>query len=72
MKRFLGIILGTIMIIVGLILSIPTVRGLLNVIGMTKNTNEKLAHSLGYLIWQLFMYFLIYLLIRFGIKLLKK
>jgi hypothetical protein len=65
-------ILGVLMILLGIILSIPTVRGLLNVIGMTKNNNDKLGHSLGYLIWQLFMCFIIYLLIRFGIKFLKK
>lgn len=60
------------MILIAVILAMPTIQGLLKFFGMSKNGTDEFSHSIGYLIWQIIMCVIIFLLLRYGLRFQKK
>ena len=68
MKKVLGIF----MIILGVLLAIGTLQSIFKFFSLSKSSSDEIAYSVGFLLGQVFMAIVIFLLIRYGLKFQKK
>ncbi|MCO4293803.1 hypothetical protein NF867_13105 [Solitalea sp. MAHUQ-68] len=68
MKKIWGIVL----IVAGGVLAIHTLKGLFSFLIMDKSSTYELSRSIGYLIWQLILSGLVFLLIKTGLRSIKE
>ncbi|POY34893.1 hypothetical protein C3K47_18250 [Solitalea longa] len=68
MKKIWGIVL----IVAGGALAIHTLNGLFSFFIMDKSSTYELSRSIGYLIWQLILSGLVFLLVKTGLRSIKE
>lgn len=65
-------VIGVLMILIGIVLSIPTIQGLVQFLLAPKRNTDEISYSIGYLIGQLIMCAVIFVLIKYGLKFQKR